>query len=225
VTSTRKTAAGVGVLFLTATVSFVIADALVAGVLARPDYLTGAAGDATALAAGALLAFVDGLAVVGIAVLLFPLLKRTSEPLALGYAGFRVAELGALLLYLAMPLLVSALGHGLRDGTVDAAAARPLGALLRAEHDVALVTIYLLTGVAGVILAFLLYRSRLIPRPLAVLGVIGYPVLFAGTLLDMFGLIDVTRGAGLLAVVPGGLFELILPIWLLARGFSASGDE
>lgn len=196
------------------------ADALIKGVLDRPDYLIGASGDANALTAGALLAFVDGLAVVGIAVLMFPLLKPTSEPLALGYVGLRVSELGVVLLYMASPLLVIALANGLHDGTVDASASRSLGPALKAWHDVAMVLIYLFTGAAGGIIGFLLYRSKLVPRPLAVLGLIGYPVLLVGAVLDMFGLIDTTQGAGLLALVPGGLFELILPIWLLAKGFS-----
>jgi hypothetical protein len=153
-------------------------------------------------------------------VLLYPLLKGYSEPLALGYVGLRVAELVACLFLLAVPLLVIALGDRLRDGTVDASASQPLGSLLQAQHDVAIVMVYLITSVAGGILAFLLYQTRLIPRWLAVLGVIAYPVLFVGAVLDMFDVADVTQGAGLLAVVPGGLFELILPIWLLAKGFT-----
>jgi hypothetical protein len=92
--------------------------------------------------------------------------------------------------------------------------------VLKAWHDVAIVLLYLFTGAAGVIIAFLLYRSRLIPRPLAVLGLVGYPVLLVGATLHMFGLTDVTQGVGMLALAPGGLFELILPIWLLAKGFS-----
>jgi hypothetical protein len=51
------------------------------------------------------------------------------------------------------------------------------------------------------------------------LGLIGYPVFLVGTILAMFNLIDVTHGAGMLALVPGGLFELILPVWLFAKGF------
>lgn len=219
-TSTRKTAVLVGLLFLTATVTFFIADALIIGVLDRPDYLTGASADATALTTGALLAFVDGIAIVGIAVLLFPLLKRHSEPLALAYVGFRVAELAAILLYLATPLLVIKLGNGLLEGTVDASASQQLGALFQAQHSVSIVMVYLFTGVAGAILAFLLYRSRLIPRSIAILGAIGYPVLLVGSILAMFNLVDLTQGLGLIALVPGGLFELILPIWLIARGFT-----
>jgi hypothetical protein len=219
-TSIRRTAVLVGLLFLTATVAFATAEALINGVLDRADYLSGASADANALTTGALLAFVNGLAVVGIAVLVYPLLKGYSEPLALGYVGLRVAELVASLFLLAVPLLVIALGDRLRDGTVDASASQPLGSLLQAQHDVAIVMVYLITSVAGGILAFLLYQTRLIPRWLAVLGVIAYPVLFVGAVLDMFDVADVTQGAGLLAVIPGGLFELILPIWLLAKGFT-----
>ena len=123
-TSSRRTAAIVGLLFLIATVSFSAGDTLIKGVLDRPDHLIGASGDATALAAGALLAFVDGLAVVGIAVLMFPFLRHTSESLALGYVGLRVAELGVVLLYMVAPLIVLALGNGARDGTVDASASQ-----------------------------------------------------------------------------------------------------
>jgi inner membrane protein involved in colicin E2 resistance len=113
--------------------------------------------------------------VVGIAVLLFPLLKRYSESLALAHVGFRVAELAASLFYLAVPLLVIELGAGLRDGTVDASVSTSLGALLQAQYSVSIVMIYLVTSVGGMCMASLLYRSRLIPRPIAILGVIGYP--------------------------------------------------
>lgn len=217
--STRKTAALVGALFLYATGAFIVANALTTGVLSRPDFLTGAAADTTALGTGALL-LSGQFGVVGIAVLLFPLLKRHGESLALAHVGFRVAELAASLFYLAVPLLVIQLGAGLRDGTVDASASTGLGALLQAQHGAATLMIYLVTTAAGMCMAVLLYRSRLIPRWIATLGVIGYPVLLAGCALDLFGLVDVTQGVGLVALVPGGVFELILPVWLIARGFT-----
>jgi hypothetical protein len=128
--STRKTAVLIGLLFLTATVTFGTAEALLDSVLDSPDFLTGASEDTNVLAAAALLASVEGVGIVGIAVFFFPLLRRESEPLALAYVGLRVAELAAILLYLATPLLVIKLGDGLRDGSVDASASQPLGALL-----------------------------------------------------------------------------------------------
>jgi hypothetical protein len=119
-----------------------------------------------------------------------------------------------------VPLLVIELGARLSDGTVDASVSASLGTLLQAQYSVAILMIYLVTSVAGMCMASLLYRSRLIPRWIAILGVIGYPALLVGCILDMFSLVDVTQGVGLIALVPGGLFELILPIWLLAKGFT-----
>ncbi len=217
--STRKTAVLVGLLFLTATVAFIFANTLNTGVLSRPDFLTGAAGQTNALATGALLLF-GQFGVVGIAVLLFPLLKRHGESLALAHVGFRVAELAASLFYLAVPLLAIQLGTGLRDGTVDTSASTSLGALLQAQHSVAILMIYLVTTAAGMCMATLLYRSRLIPRWIAILGLISYPVLLLGCIGDMYNVLDVTQGVGLIALVPGGLFELILPLWLIVKGFT-----
>jgi Domain of unknown function (DUF4386) len=223
-TITRKTSTIVGLLFLTQTVAFIISEQLIAGALKGSDYLTGVSADASALTLGGLCAVVSGVAVVAISVLVFPMLKRTSEPLALGYVCERVVELVLqVLFFMVVPLLMVAIGHGLRDGTVDASASQSLGSLLKALQDVALVVLYLVTSVGGTIFAVLLYRSRLVPRSLAVLALIGYPVLLVGCVLDLFDVINVNQGAGMLAITPGGLFELFLPIWLLAKGFNSSG--
>jgi hypothetical protein len=96
-TSSRRTAVLVGLLFLTATAAFVFAEAITSGVLSRPNFLTVASSETTALATGALLLF-GQFGVVGIAVLLFPVLKRHGEALALAHIGFRVTELAASLL-------------------------------------------------------------------------------------------------------------------------------
>lgn len=219
--STRKTEVLVGLLFLVATATFFTAETLLVGVLERPDYLVDASVETGVLTIAALLAFVDGLAIVGIAVLLFPVLKPYSERLALAYVGFRVAELAALLFYMATPLLMIGLGDRSLERTVDpsASAMRHLGALFAALHGAANTMLYLLVGVSGAILAFLLLRPRLIPRPIATLGIIGYPLMLVGTVLAMFGMTDLTRGAGTILFIPVGLFELVLPIWLFVRGF------
>jgi hypothetical protein len=217
--STRRTAVLVGLFFLTATVAFIFADTLNNGVLSRPDFLAGASAETNALATGALLLF-GQFGVVGIAVLLFPLLKPNGESLALAHVGFRVAELAASLFYLAVPLLAIELGARLRDGSVDTAVSTSLGALLQAQYSVAILMIYLVSSAAGMCMSVLLYRSMLIPRWIAILGLIGYPSLLVGCILDVFGVVDLTQGVGLVALVPGGIFELILPIWLFVRGFT-----
>lgn len=214
--STRKTAVFVGLLFLTATAAFIFADMFTAGVLSRPNF-PAAAAETNTLAAGAVLLFAQ-FGVVGIAVLLFPLMKRYSESLALAHVGFRVAELAASLFYLSVPLIVLELRAG--PGAVDASASAGLGALLVAQHNVAILLIYIPTTFAGMCMTVLFYRSRLIPRWISILGLVGYPALFAGCVLDIFNVAEVSQGFGLIALVPGGLFELILPIRLLAKGFT-----
>lgn len=210
--SVRQTAVAVGVLFLVGTATFLTADTIINGVLANPDALADVAAHGKLLKAAALLAFVDGIAVVAIAVLMYPFLKEHSEPLALGYVGLRVAELVAVVLYLAVPLQLVAVGS----------AAGQLGSLLQAQYEVSLIILFLLTGVSGIVFSIVLYRSRLVPRALSALGLVGYSVLLGGSALYIFRLIDLFAGPGTIVAVPVGLFELILPIWLIAKGFARS---
>jgi hypothetical protein len=187
-------------------------------VLSQPNFLVAASSETLALAIAAVLLF-GQFGVVSIAVLLFPLLKRHGEALALGHVAFRITELAASLIYLAVPRLAIELGAGLTAGTVDSAAATSLSALLEAQHSVAILMIYLATGAAGICMTTLLFRSRLIPRWLAILGLITYPTLLLGSILDIFNVVNVTEGIGLLALIPGALFEFILPVWLIVKGF------
>jgi Domain of unknown function (DUF4386) len=223
-TSPRKTAVFVGLLFLTATAAFIFAEALNSRVLSQPNFLAQASSQTTQLATGAVMLF-GQFGVVGIAVLLFPLLKRHGESLALAHVGFRVTELAATLFFLVVPLLAIELGAGVRDGSVDGSASSSLSALLQAQHHVAILMIYVATAAAGTCMATLLYRSRLIPRWLAILGLVTYPTLLAGCILDIFNAVDMTHGIGQAALVPGALFEFILPVWLIVKGFNVPDHD
>ena len=86
--------------------------------------------------------------------------------------------------------------------------------------DAYVLAVYAVSGAAGLVLSSALRISRIVPRHLSMLGLIGYPVFLAGSILAMFNVVDITHGAGMLALVPGGLFELVLPIWLFTRGFT-----
>jgi hypothetical protein len=89
-----------------------------------------------------------------------------------------------------------------------------------AQWNAHVLAVYAMSGTAGLVLSSALLTSRIVPRNLSMLGLIGYPVFLVGTILAMFHLIDVTHGAGMLALVLGGLFELVFPIWLFTKGFS-----
>ena len=78
--------------------------------------------------------------------------------------------------------------------------------------------VYIPTGIGGLVLTYLLFVGRLVPRPIAALGVVGYASLLPGVLLDLLGVLEMVTGAGMVIVVPGGLFEfVVLPIWLIAK--------
>jgi hypothetical protein len=94
-----------------------------------------------------------------------------------------------------------------------------------AQWDAYVLAVYAVSGAAGLVLSSALLTSRIVPRNLSMLGLIGYPVFLVGSILAMFNLIDVTHGTGMLALVPGGLFELILPIWLFNKGFTSHQIE
>jgi hypothetical protein len=189
--SHRKTAIIVGVLFLTSTVAFML------GSMSIQSYFIDKHPNINQLIIGVLLEVYCGVAVAGIGVMMFPILKKFNERLALGYVIFRIIECAI--------IIVSGIY---------------LISLLKLIQDYDLM-IYLFTGIGGLIFSYLLYQSKLVPRLISVLGLIGYALLFTGTLLDMLGHVDLD-GAGMIVLLPGGLFEIILPIWLIVKGFNSS---
>ena len=218
----RRTAVLVGALFLIATATFIVSNALISPLLGSQNYLATVADHSQLMIAATLIALIEGTATVGIAVALYPILKRQHPALALGYAGMRIAELA-----------IATVGFGLGGlllVTLSATAANganseTLGTLLVALRHWTLMLVYLYTAIGGLMLSYMLLRTRLVPRGLSVLGLIGYVALLGASVLDMLGLIDTVTGLGLVFLVPGGLFELLLPIWLFARGFNLTASD
>ena len=152
--------------------------------------------DRAPMVVGVALMACSGFAVVAIGLLMYPVLKQVNSTLALWYPIMRIVE-----------CLVSA----------------ACGVFLLARSEVVpnhLLWVYVPTGIGGIILCYLMLVARLVPRPIALLGLVGYAMLTIGVPLDLLGILDMSAGAGMLLVVPGGLFELVfLPIWLIAKGF------
>ncbi len=158
-------------------------------------YLDGEANRST-LTMGVALEMCSGIAVVAIGILMFRVLKVVDRRLALGYPVMRVLEFGVSAI-LAIYLLTQ----------LD-------------QFPNRLLWVYIPTGVGGLILNYLLFTSRMIPRAISVLGLIGYSLLLLTVPLDLLGVIDVDSAAGLAILAPGAMYEfLVLPIWLIARGF------
>src|SRR5438874_2473337 len=213
----RRTAVLVGALFLISTATFIVSNALITPLLGSHNFLAAVADHSQLMIAATLIALIEGTATVGIALALYPILKRRHPALALGYAGMRIAEL-------AIAVVGFGLG-GLLLVTLSATAANganseTLGTLLVALRHWTLMLVYLYTAIGGLMLSYMLLRTRLVPRGLSVLGLIGYPALLLVAVLDMLGIVDTVAGLGLVGLVPGGLFEFLLPIWLFAKGFN-----
>ena len=213
----RGTAVLVGALFLISTATFILSEQLISPLLASHNFLAAVAGHSQLMVAATLIALIEGTATVGIALALYPILKRQHPALALGYAGMRIAELA-----------IAVVGFGLGglllvtlSGTAaNGAASETIGTLLVALRHWTLMLVYVYTAIGGLMLSYMLLRTRLVPRAFSVLGLIGYPALLLAAVLDMLGIVDTVSGAGLIGLVPGGLFELLLPFWLFVKGFN-----
>jgi Domain of unknown function (DUF4386) len=155
-------------------------------------------GSANSLITGILLQAYTGLAVAGIGLAMLPLLKPYHLQLARAYLALRVLECCAIL----------------SVGAYMLASQRQL-----LHYDL---IIYAFTATGGIIFSYLLYRSRMIPRILAGLGMVGYVMLLLGVPAALLGIADLNSGWGMIFFVPGGLFELILPLLLFVRGFQVA---
>jgi len=213
----RKTAIAVGVLYVIATAASLLSTVLTGGALDAPDYLTRVAAQGDQMITGALLLIAGGLSVVLIAALLFPVLRRYGEGIALGYFGVRILEAVTLLVtVVSLLLLVSVSREYVRVGAGTPAAAHlgSSGALLQALNQWAFPLNPIVFGLGGLLLYVLLYRSRLVPRWLSAWGLAGVVSVFAYGLLRMYG------GGSMVLAVPIGVQEMVLAGWLIAKGFS-----
>jgi Domain of unknown function (DUF4386) len=226
--STRRTSFVTGVLFIiTFVTSIPAALVLYTPVLDDANYIVGAGND-TGVALGAFLEVLLIVANVGTAVALFPVLKRQNEPLALGYVTARLVECTFIAIGIVSLLAVVTLRQdfaGAAGG--DSSSLVAVGRSLVAVHDwTFLLGPGFIVGVGnGLILGWLMYRSGLVPRGMALLGLVAGPVLLAGGTAALLGVIEPDSALKDLAAAPEFVWELSLGIYLMVKGFRPSGIE
>jgi hypothetical protein len=222
--STRKRALLAGVLFLVTIVTSIPALGLYGPVLNNSHYVLGAGAD-TRIATGAFLEVLLAIAGIGTAVTLFPIIKRQNEGLALGYVAARVLESTVIVVGIISVLSVVTLRQDFAGNPgADATTLVIVGKALVAIHKwTFLLGPGFCSGIEnGLILGYLMYRSGLVPRPLAVLGLAGGSLAVASATAELFGLYQqVSTVAGLL-VLPEAAWEISLGIWLVVKGFTPS---
>jgi hypothetical protein len=188
-----------------------------------PRYILGGGAADNGASLGALLELILIIANIGTAVVLYPVAKRVNEILALGFVTARVIESAFIAVGILSILSLVTLRQEAAAGA-DATSLLAVGQSLVVLHDwTFLLGPGFVVGVGnGLILGYLMYTSRLIPRGMAILGLIAGPVLLARLVGILFGVFEPTSVLGSIMVLPEFVWELALGIWLTVRGFNRS---
>ena len=203
----------IGALFLLGFLSYGGGYGLVTSFTGAPDFLSKISANQAIFITGAFLMLLNTLVDVCKGVLFFPILEKHSKRTAVGYMAAMIVEVsiltgGVLALLMIVPLSQQAAGAG------AAGQASALGSLAVQTNAMAYNIGEIALAVGCIFLCTLLFRTRLIPRWLSVAGLISYPLLIAGCIAEMFGI-----HIGMQLTIPGMFFELVLPFWLIIKGF------
>ena len=216
----RRTALTAGVLYLVTFAASIPALLLLAPVLDDPAYVLGAGAD-TRVQLGALLDLVNAVACIGTAVILFPVMRQWGESLALGFVASRTVEALVIVVGVLGLLTVVTLRQdvGGTDATDPASLQTTATALVTLRDWTFLLGPGTVAGVNALLLGTLMHRSRLVPRVIPLMGLVGAPLILLAALAGFFGLIDQLSAWSALATVPIFLWELSLGLYLAVKGF------
>jgi hypothetical protein len=215
----RTTARIVGAMYLAGFVVGITGIVLIQSILGAPDHLATLPANSMLLAIAAVLWLMAAAWDAAHGVLMFPILKQhNSERIAVGYLGFRIMD-GLIIAIMVLFVLVQIpIGSEyLNAGASDASYLQALSTVfMQAQLDaynIAMITL----GVSGLILCYSFYKSKLVPRLLAVWGLVGYAVILGGSVVEVMGFDLLTIHA-----IPGGLWEVFIGVWLIVKGFNPS---
>ena len=198
---------------------------LVAGLLSvvpvidLPDYLTQVSAHIGQVTSGAFFQFLMMAAYVGMAITLYPILKRHNESLALGYAGFRLVAAAFIVIGVILLLLLLTLSQEfIRAGAPVSSHFQTVGEILRTGRDlVNHVGMILVLGMGGLLFCYLLYLTELVPRWLSGWGLVGTAVTITASFLFMFRIIELMTSVYM--NFPLALQEIVFAVWLIVKGF------
>jgi hypothetical protein len=211
----RKTAMVAGILFILATAFSLASTGLTGPILGASDYLTSASSNANQMVLGVLLSLAGAVSVVLIPAALFPFLKRHSESIALGYFGIRTLEAVTTVIdAIILLLLVSSGQQYVKAGASLVSAFQASGTLWLAVHNWIFGLNPIIFGVGGLMLYYLLYTYRLIPRWLSAWGIIGVVLVAAFGVLQLFG------SGPIYLAAPIAVQEIAMAVWFIVKGFN-----
>jgi Domain of unknown function (DUF4386) len=220
----RRIAVVAGVLFIVATVADLISRVvLVQPILSAPDYLTKISANEPQVLLGALFLLIGAAAATGIAIALYPVLRKHDEGLALGAVAFRLIE-GALYIgiVVCVLLLVTLSRESASAGAAASTSYEVPGALLMAARDSLGEVAVLVFGLGALMYYWVFYQSRLVPRWLSAWGLVAIALVMMSGLLVILRLTEPMSTTQVVLALPIAVQEMVMAVWLIAKGFNPS---
>jgi hypothetical protein len=215
----RTTARVVGIVYVAGLVIGIGGMVLIQSILGAPDHLSAVSASSMLLAIGALLWLMPAAGDAAHGVLMFPILKQQqSERIAIGYLGFRIVNavfIAVMVLFILLQIPLAS--EYIKAAGSDASFLQALSSVFMQGQLYAYNFGMSFVGIASLMLCYTLYRATLVPRLVAVWGLIGYAILLCGSVLEVLGFNLLTIHA-----IPGGLWELFIGVWLIVKGFNPS---
>jgi hypothetical protein len=223
VTTARRLALASGVFYLLTFAFSIPAFFLYEPVLTDPAYIVSSGGADTRIILGAVLEMLTALAGIGTAIAVYPVIRRQSEAASLGFVTTRSYEAAVMIIgVLALVSIVSMRQAGAAAGTDDAAMVAVGQALITVRDETALFGPGFVPALNALCFGYVLYRSRLVPRVIPALGLIGAPLLMASAIGTMFGLHGEESVFAAIALAPIFIWELSIGLWMTFKGFNPS---
>ncbi|MCK5112832.1 MAG: DUF4386 domain-containing protein [Thermoplasmatales archaeon] len=218
--SYRRTAIIVGVLFIVATVTAILSIVFLGSTLETPLNFDTVSSNANQVIIAVIFWLILAVSVTGIGVMMYPILKKHNEGLALGYVGLRLIESICIIIASISLLSVLTLSQECLAGTFDATYYQSIGSLLLTLQNWSFeIGTLIFLGLGGLFLNYSLYELKLVPRLLSVWGLIGAACVLLYGLLGLFGLTADSITLNLLAA-PIAIQEMVFAVWLIVKGFN-----
>ena len=220
----KKNGVKAGLFFIAATVSAIIGLKLYDPILTTTNYLEAAAHHSSQITWGAVMELILICSMAGTAIMLFPYLRKFDLRLGLGYVVFRLLEGVFILIGIVAMLAILTLSQSyLNTANANLEVYQAAGTIVKAIHDWTFILgpLFIL-GINTSIYSYVFYRTQLVPRKLATLGIAGAVLVFISALLVMFGVIAQLSTLQILMAMPIAIYEMVLAGWLISKGFNLS---
>ena len=217
----RTTATVVGIVWLAGFVLAVVGNNLILSILGAPNHLSTVSAHSMQVAIGAILWLMTVAGDTAHGILMLPILKQHSERMAFGYLAARIVDAVFIAIMVLFLLIQIPLGSEYLKATASNTLFLQSLSVVSVQASQYAYQIGMSTlGVAGLLLNLMFYRTKLIPRWIAIWGLAGYAIIFCGMLSSILG-----SGLGDVSSIPGGLWEVFVGVWLIVKGFSPSAFD